>query len=205
MRIHFAGCTFDSARRELTRGGTRAELTPKAFALLETLVAARPAAVSKETLYEQLWPATFVEPGNLHNLIADIRAAIGDDNHTVIRTVHRVGYAFDAAIRHDEQPSTFMVVIGNREIVLHPGENFIGRDPDCRVVLNTPDVSRRHACITVSATATIEDLDSKNGTFVGRTRVTAPQSIDDGAEIVVGRTQVTLRAQRTLEPTITAS
>ncbi len=205
MRIHFAGCTFDSARRELMRRGTRAELTPKAFALLETLVAARPAAVSKETLYEQLWPATFVEPGNLHNLIADIRAAIGDDDHVIIRTVHRVGYAFDAAIRDEAPAPAFIIVIGNREIVLHPGENFIGRDPDCRVVLNTPDVSRRHACITAGATATIEDLDSKNGTFVGRKRVTKPEPIDDAAEIVIGRTHVTLRTQRTLEPTITAS
>ncbi|MBK5259332.1 MAG: winged helix-turn-helix domain-containing protein [Thermoanaerobaculia bacterium] len=205
MRIHFAGCTFDSARLELTRGGVRAALTPKAFALLETLVAARPDAVSKEALYERLWPATFVEPGNLHNLIADIRAAIGDDDHTIIRTVHRVGYAFDAAIRDEAQAATFIVVIGNREFVLRPGENFIGRDPDCRVVLNTPDVSRRHARITVGATTTIEDLGSKNGTFVGQKRITQAEAIGEGAAIVVGRTHLTLRAQQVLEPTITAS
>ena len=54
------------------------------------------------------------------------------------------------------------------------GDNvMVGRDRTCSIVLSHPAVSRRHARITLSGTATplLEDLQSANGTYVNNTRV----------------------------------
>ena len=81
---------FDSARRELRRGSEIVHLTPKSFLLLEALLNARPSAISKESLYERLWPGTFVEDTNLKMLVSVLRVALGEDARTPrwIKTVY---------------------------------------------------------------------------------------------------------------------
>jgi len=68
-----------------------------------------------------------------------------------------------------------MLVDDKRSTVeLEPGSYLIGRSPGCRIQFDSPDVSERHAILTVSETgASIEDLNSSNGTFVNG------QEIDD--------------------------
>src|SRR5438552_18462486 len=130
MRLTFGRFVFDSRLRALSCDGVAVELSPKAFSLLEALVEARPAPVSKEVLYDRLWPKTFVEAGNLHNLVSEIRRTLGDQSHQILRTARGVGYAFDA---RDAQVSTgvspFVLWFGDRAIHLQPGEAIIGRDP----------------------------------------------------------------------------
>jgi len=56
-------------------------------------------------------------------------------------------------------------------------------------------VSRRHARIRVAGgQATIEDLGSKNGTFVADRRVDSPMPLADGDVIRVGSVPVTFKA-----------
>ena len=199
MRVRFADFVFDSRQHRLTRGSEDVPLSPKAFALFEALLDSRPAAVSKEALYERLWPGTFVEAGNLHNLVSEVRAAVG---HDAIRTVHRVGYAF-AAEAHGEEPSAFGIEMGGEPIRLAAGTNILGRDPEARVVIDAPDVSRQHARIAVQGEeASIEDLGSKNGTFVGGKRVEEPTPLRDGDEITLGRTRLVFRKLRRPATTI---
>ena len=199
MRVRFAEFVFDSRLRRLTRGGDEIPLSPKAFALVEQLIEARPAPVSKETLYERLWPDTIVEAGNLHNVVAEVRTAIGYD---AIRTVHRFGYAF-AALAHTDQPSTFAVEVGGEPVRLEGGANILGRDPQARVVIDAPDVSRHHAQIVVRGDdASIEDLGSKNGTFVEGSRVEEPTPLRDGDEITLGRSRLVFRSVRRPATTI---
>ena len=102
---------------------------------------------------------------------------IGDDpsNPRFIRTVHRFGYAFRETVPRAEtgRPASrgevsFRVKWVTGRVTLDEGEHVLGRDPDVEIFLNSPGVSRRHALIKISAgRATIEDLGSKNGTFVG--------------------------------------
>lgn len=182
-------------------------LSPKAFDLLNILVSHTPKALSKSDLQERLWPGTFVVEKNLANLVSEIRDAIGDDrsNPRFIRTVHRFGYAFRANVqRAIVGPSTSagddiscrLTWIGGR-ITLEEGNYVIGRDLDVDIFVSSAGVSRRHARITVSAgRATIEDLGSKNGTFVGNRRVEGPQSLNDCDIIRVGSVRLTLRMVR---------
>ena len=101
MRVVFGECEFDSGRRVLLRHGSTMPLSPKAFQLLEFLLDRRPEAVAKTELLERLWPETFVSDASLHNLVAEIRAALGDAPRAAryIRTVPRYGYAFHGDAR----------------------------------------------------------------------------------------------------------
>ena len=142
MHLRFAAFEIDSGAHLLTRGGQPVELSPKAYSLLEILLQSRPAAVSKESLYDRFWPKTFVEPGNLHNLVSEIRGGLGDDGRSMIRTVHGFGYAFAAEESTARTPASFGVRLGADLLRLHHGENIIGRDPEAAIVIDSPDESR---------------------------------------------------------------
>ena len=83
-----------------------------------------------------------------------------------------------------------------RRFPLSVGEHVIGRDPDVEVRLDASTVSRRHARLVVTAEGTVlEDFGSKNGTFRGGERVTAPVRLADGDAIRVGSLLVTFHAR----------
>ena len=77
------------------------------------------------------------------------------------------------------------------------GEHVLGREPETEIFLDSQSVSRRHALIRVSASgATLEDLASKNGTFIGSRRVTGPTPLADGDVIKVGSITLTFSIVR---------
>jgi DNA-binding winged helix-turn-helix (wHTH) protein len=203
MRVVFGDCTFDSDTRELLRGGAPVHVSPKAFRLLELLLENRPRALSKQELQEKLWPETFVSEANLASLAAEARAAIGDRarGSRLLRTVYGFGYAFSGEAREERpaasaaRPGRFRIVWDEEEIALAPGDNVLGRDPSASVRIDDATVSRQHARIFVtSRDATIEDLGSKNGTFLDGKRVRArPVLLADGHQIQVGSVFLTFR------------
>jgi DNA-binding winged helix-turn-helix (wHTH) protein len=204
-RILFGDFALDAAQRVLFRHGSATPLSPKAFRLLELLLDRRPEAVSKEELVERLWEGTFVSDASLHNLVAEVRAALDDDPRTArfIRTVARYGYAFHGEARQAPEaditpsrgaPSGPRLVGRQREWPLSEGSNVIGRDRDCAVYINSRTVSRHHAKIVVtSGAAMIEDLDSKNGTSVEGRKATKPVALEDGARIRIGSVTMIFR------------
>jgi hypothetical protein len=202
MPLRFGAFTFDAQQRELRRNGETLSLSPKAFLLLELLIDARPNPVAHDVLYQRLWPDVVVEPGNLHGLVSEIRSAL---DHAVIRTVHRVGYAFAAAGAVEEN-FRYSILLGTDEIPLRSGENVIGRDPHDAVVIHAPDVSRHHARLIVTGTrVTLEDLGSKNGTFIGTRRVIEPVEVTAGDDILIGTIRMKLVQVDALAPTATAT
>jgi DNA-binding winged helix-turn-helix (wHTH) protein len=214
MQVGFGPYVLDQESRQLLRGDDVVHLSPKAFDLLSILVAHRPKALSKSELQNRLWPRTFVVEKNLVNLVSEIRDAIGDDpsNPRFIRTVHRFGYAFRGTVpRGEVDPSasrvnevSFRLKWMNSRVTLEEGEHVIGRDPDAEIFLNSGGVSRHHARIRISAgRATIEDLGSKNGTFVGDQRVEGLRSLGDGDIISVGAVKLTFRMVQTPSSTTT--
>jgi DNA-binding winged helix-turn-helix (wHTH) protein len=201
-RLQFGEFVLDLHARELRRGDIPVPLSPKAFQLLETLVVSRPQALSKIALQERLWPDTFVVEKNLVNLIAEIRQALGDDavHPQFVRTVHRFGYAF----REAEATSSEKVLVAHKvrfrlvwadgRVGIGDGEHVLGRDPDLELFLDSASVSRRHALIRVAGEeATVEDLGSKNGTFIADRRVESPTQLADGDVIRVGSVPVTVK------------
>jgi predicted component of type VI protein secretion system len=73
------------------------------------------------------------------------------------------------------------------EFILDKAELFLGRDPGNDIVINDPEVSRRHARILkVGDTYSIEDLGSTNGTFIRGMRLAAPVTLRPGEVITLG-------------------
>lgn len=194
MRVRFSDCLFDDDRRELTVAGTPVHLSPKAFDLLGVLIRERPRAIRKDELFGEIWPDTVVSAANLNNLISELRGALGDRDKSIIVTRPRYGYAFAAAATEDSPRSsrpgreTLRVSFGPRSWELHEGRNLIGREDDCAIIIEAPEISRYHASIDVEeGEAVLHDLGSKNGTFLGGHRIAAPARLGDQDEIGLGR------------------
>jgi DNA-binding winged helix-turn-helix (wHTH) protein len=209
MRLAFGDCVFDSDLRELSRGGKPVHLTPKGLRLLELLLERRPRPASKSQIRDAVWPATAVAEGSLANIVFEVRTALGDDPREprFLRTVHGFGYAFCGDASDAESPGAagpapsivlpppFRLVAPEGEFGLDQGENLIGRDSDCTVCIRSTTVSRHHARILVRGEeALVEDLRSKNGTFLSGARIDRPTPLKDGDPLQIGSFQATFRA-----------
>ena len=192
--IRFGGFEFDPVTRRVRCDGADVHLAPKAFELLAVLLEGAPRVVSKRELHARLWPGGVVADATLVALVKQLRAAIDDRDRAapLIRTVHRVGYALDIPTPPREPAMKSMAArwlsLGQRRLSLATGENIVGRDETASVRLDDPMVSRRHARILVSASGVlIEDLGSKNGTFINGQPVAAdPMPLSDGTQLAFG-------------------
>jgi pSer/pThr/pTyr-binding forkhead associated (FHA) protein len=87
------------------------------------------------------------------------------------------------------------VVWGPRVLPLVEGENVLGRDEAVGLRIDAPGISRRHALIRVrGGEATLEDLDSKNGTYLRGRRLEGPVDLRDGELFVLGDVGLVFRA-----------
>jgi DNA-binding winged helix-turn-helix (wHTH) protein len=215
MRVRFGECVLDSETRQLSVRGKAVHLSPKAFQILELLLENRPKALSKSEIHEHLWPDTFVSEGTLTSLLAEVRSATGDSarDSRFVRTVHGFGYAFSgtaeelrgAAFFLPRQKLIYRLVWGNREIALGPGENLLGRYEGAVVWIESALVSRRHARIVVDEKgAVLEDLGSKNGTYLRGKRIEAPSKLADEDQVRIGPASMVFRVFKETASTATA-
>jgi DNA-binding winged helix-turn-helix (wHTH) protein len=207
MVYHFADFAMDVDTRELRRDGREIHLTPKAFELLHLLIADRARALSKDELQQRMWPSTFVEETNLASLVAEIRRALSDNASSpmFIRTIYGFGYRFvataieqDVAARQRTREAGVeerrWLVFERRSIPMLPGANVIGRAADAAVQIESPGMSRYHARVHVAGDeVTLEDMGSKNGTFLNGNRIATASRLADGDEIRLGTTTLTFR------------
>ena len=86
------------------------------------------------------------------------------------------------------------LVAGVRETrELADGTYLIGRGSSCRICFNAPEVSERHALLTVrEGRALLEDLHSANGTYVNGEPVEQPVSLDSGMVVQIGNCMMRL-------------
>jgi len=203
MTVHFAEFVFDEDRRQLFRGSEPLHLEPKAFALLALLLSHRPKAVSKVEIHEAIWPGAYISESSLPGLVGDLRAALGDrpSEPRFIRTVLRFGYAFcgetaPGALSPPAAPRWTALWAG-REIPLPDGEHLIGRGEDCRIRSDSKRVSRHHARVRVTPErVVVEDLGSRNGTWVRDRRIEGAAELTDGDTVRVGPEVIQLVAAR---------
>jgi len=79
------------------------------------------------------------------------------------------------------------------EYPLRYGDNIVGRDPDCDVVIKDQQASRRHCRINVTDVITITDLGSKNGVVVDGTAITTPHVLRPGQDAYIGDLRLSIR------------
>ena len=193
MVLRFGRFTLDTASRQLVCDDTSRHLTPKAFDLLVLLVSEAPRVVTKSEIHSALWPDTYVSDTTLVGLVKELRRVLEDRDREapLIRTAHRIGYAFcgpvSTTVSARQGAVWHWLVFRGRRVALHEGENIVGRDPNCGVWIDAAGVSRRHARILIDRDGVrLEDLGSKNGTRVGDVRIATAVALQDSDRIAFG-------------------
>ena len=98
--VRFGPYEFEPHNAQLRRGTRVLPLTRKACEVLQCLVAQPGQLVTKEVLFQAVWPEMAVSDGVLTNCITELRQALGDEakRPRFIATVHRRGYRFIAPL-----------------------------------------------------------------------------------------------------------
>jgi DNA-binding winged helix-turn-helix (wHTH) protein/tetratricopeptide (TPR) repeat protein len=91
----------DPDERTITRAGDPVSLSGKAFDVLVMLLKHPRRLVRRDQLISEVWPNTFVEPGNLSVHITAIRKTLQRD---YIEAVPKQGYRFVADVTEKEEP-----------------------------------------------------------------------------------------------------
>ena len=200
-KLRFNNVRIDIGARQVFHGTEPVHLTRKAFDLLALLIERRPEAVAKEDIHRHLWPDTFVSEASLQALVSEVRQAVGDNGRqrSIVRTVHAVGYAFNVDVEPDAGPVAEARAIRGwlvgelARIPLYAGENILGRDDGVTMVDDTT-VSRRHACVMIDTDGvTIEDLRSRNGTWLADRPLTGRAQVREGDAVRLGSARFTYR------------
>lgn len=104
MKIRFDGFEFDVPCHELRRAGRELSVQPLILDLLLYLIRWRERVVTREELLREVWQGTVVSPAAVNQAVAVLRRTLRDDGsrQKLIRTVHRHGYRFVAAVRCEQ-------------------------------------------------------------------------------------------------------
>ena len=192
----------DPAACELSDGDGVVRLRPKVMDLLTALARNPGQVLTKQCLLDMVWPDVTVGDASLTVAVGELRDALGDDLESpdFIETIPRRGYRLIAPVTDPDTDrvrpggSRFWLTGAGVELVLRQGENLIGRAPEAHIRIESPKVSRRHARIVVDGdTAVVEDVGSKNGTYLDSERIDAPTPITHGDEIRLGQLAAQLR------------
>ena len=210
--LRFADYELDLAAYSLRQAGHAVKLEKIPMELLILLVQRAGALVARSDIQAALWGGeVFVDHGAaINTAIRKIRQALGDDAETprFVETVVGKGYRFVASVQRvpssPRQSDTsrgsfprYSIARGKQEFILKAAETVLGRDPEAGICIDHPSVSRRHASVSIGAGgAVLEDLSSRNGTFVNGRRIDGPVQIDHGAVIGLGALTLTFAVLR---------
>jgi len=113
MVYRFRDYALDVGRRELRHGSVICHVEPQVFDLLTYLIQNHDRAVSKEEVFNAIWPAKVVCEATLSSRLNAARNAIGDngrDQH-LIRTLRTKGFRFVGEVRQENPASTPPLII----------------------------------------------------------------------------------------------
>lgn len=105
-RWRFADCTFDEANWVLTVGGQRVPMESIPLNVLRELLMRAGELVSKEDLFNAVWPRVAVVEASLPTAMTKLRRALADHcrDTPIIETVSGIGYRLTIPVEVDELP-----------------------------------------------------------------------------------------------------
>ena len=97
---------IDTSNFQLTENGAPISVEPKVFDLIVYMVTNRNRLITRQELFDNIWPGRIVSDTSLSNHIKSARKALGDDGQKqrVIKTVHGRGYQFVAETESLTEP-----------------------------------------------------------------------------------------------------
>ncbi len=121
MIYRIGDTSVDILRAEIRRAGETVPLRRKSFDVLVYLLKRPRRVVTKAELLDAVWRDRIVTEGSLKHCLMEVRAAIGDHERKLIRTVPRRGYILEvpvttAAPEADERTSILVAPIKDQSI-----------------------------------------------------------------------------------------
>ncbi|WP_417523915.1 winged helix-turn-helix domain-containing protein [Marinovum sp.] len=97
QRLSLGACSFDLSDLTLrSASGARVPLRAQSMRVLAELAKTPGAVVSRDALIEAVWTGTAVTDDSLAQCVKDIRAALSDQDHEIVKTVVGRGYSLTA-------------------------------------------------------------------------------------------------------------
>jgi hypothetical protein len=125
-------------------------------------------------------------------------AQVAQSGHTVIygSAVAPVAAA-PVAAEPRERAHRAVLLVDGRRVLIGPTGGVLGRSRQCEVVIDDPNVSRRHADIRPGESGgwVLSDLNSTNGSLLNGQRIDHPMALHSGDEIEVGTSVVTFEVE----------
>jgi predicted component of type VI protein secretion system len=89
---------------------------------------------------------------------------------------------------------------------VNQGDSLLGRSPECLIVLASERVSREHAVVRrIHCGLEIEDLGSRNGTWVNGTRIRRATVLQQGDEVQLGEDLLEVVLKRNAQVPVTVA
>src|SRR6476660_2296905 len=98
MLLKFLGFTLDPQCGSLLTSDRDIKLRPKTFDVLHFLLLNAGRLVRREELLSTVWPSVIVNEESITQCVSELRQALGDREHKIIKTVARRGYLFAAHV-----------------------------------------------------------------------------------------------------------
>lgn len=112
----------------------------------------------------------------------------------VFSAAQRIAEPFEQAAPARQQRA--LLIYGGRRLMVNQRGATLGRSRECEIVIDDPNVSRRHAELRPGGGGwVIADLGSTNGTRLNGHPVQAPELVRAGDEIEVGSSLVTFELE----------
>src|SRR4029453_15335923 len=96
--LQFTSFRLDLDRLCLYGPSGQADLRPKSFEVLRYLAENAGRVVPRDELIKAIWPDVTVTDESLTVCVSEVRRALGDERHRIIKTVPRRGYLFDVPV-----------------------------------------------------------------------------------------------------------
>ncbi len=112
----------------------------------------------------------------------------------VYSTAERVSEPLEERARSRQQ--TALVIVEGKRLMVGPTGVTLGRSRECDVVLDDPNVSRKHAEIRPRGGAwVVTDLGSTNGVSVNGRRINGPEVVKSGDELELGTSLISFEVE----------
>jgi len=217
MSYRFGTFVYDPVERVLWGDGVEVPLSHKSRELLALFLDNPRHLLTREKIVEKVWGDAAVTDDALRAQIAKLRRALGDAGDDLVEMVRREGYRWNGDVQVEAEAAApsrptksvapsdaprFRLVLEDREVQLLEGQNVIGRDSQSALWLDHSSVSRRHAQVLVAGGhARLEDLESKNGTFLNGRKISRSEPLANGDEIRIGAVRIVFRTLLRLQTT----
>ncbi|NTZ88010.1 transcriptional regulator [Burkholderia metallica] len=180
-------------RREIRSNGQLLRIGSRAFEILELLIRANGALVSKDDIMQRVWPHTVVEENNLQVHIASLRKALAGDRNLIV-TVPGRGYRLvvgqddgDAPVRPAMwRPSAAPSALFGREQTV---ADVLAALQSARVVTLVGAGGIGKTRIAIEAAARAEARFPEGTVFVSLATVACPRFVPDALAGAFGITQ----------------